>query len=694
MSGSSDFNMLRLEAPRELAQITDGTPQMEGAVEIANPAAWVRTLARQQRQAEEDMQRLIEACGDTVDRTDQRIQRVERAYHDLTEGTRYVYDRMSANEEVAEAWIRSELAVAANAYQTFAQNVWAAIIERTNEAAQQQIGQATQLARINDALAFQTEANIARNDHLVTFQGNVEKWAAEHQARVAYLEDQLRKTQEGLRKVATMVPTPASPPVAWRSPAHPPSTSIPGSQPPNPTLGSPFRPCQNPGTQIPIHPDRQRRNPLLLPSTPPQRRQRPPAIPATPATLRGPLAPGAGGPPSGPPTSPSIPPLPPSPTPPQHRRRWSPPSQPRLTPQELVQLVAEGVARAHQYQDQGSERVYTSRLKMKNPDNFDGKTTTAFNQWWEAVTMYLGFYPETNDRQKIAWVGTLLSDTALVWHLQRYRELGDNDTWVHYVAAIKAEYHNEREGADAQAKLGQLKYQGSIRAYMTEFRALNNFARATGEGLREKVDLAMTDAILDMRFNQNPEEPVDDELFLHATYRAGIQVEKKKALKGARELVRGAQPSRDDRKKDERRGKNPASGQNDREAPEPRKKENEGETEKGRERWYGQKTSWATKDAALKGVPAAECEEYGRSREDCWRCGRNGHKTYECYAGTTAKGTALPKALWKVSAVAPGKRKRTEEPDAPPAKQQKVAAVETMDTDTVVPFWEDSELDF
>jgi len=37
---------------------------------------------------------------------------------------------------------------------------------------------------------------------------------------------------------------------------------------------------------------------------------------------------------------------------------------------------------------------------MKNPENFDGISTTAFNQLWESVTMYLGFYPETVDRQK------------------------------------------------------------------------------------------------------------------------------------------------------------------------------------------------------------------------------------------------------------------------------------------------------
>ena len=166
--------MLRLEAPRDILQITDGTRPAEGAVEIANPAAWVRALVKQQRQAEDDYQQLTELCGNAVYHTDQRIQRVEQAYQELSDGTRYVYDRMGANEELAEAWIRGEVATAANAYQTFAQNVWAAIIERTNEAAQQQIGQATQLSHINDALAFQAEANTARSEHLATFQGNVE----------------------------------------------------------------------------------------------------------------------------------------------------------------------------------------------------------------------------------------------------------------------------------------------------------------------------------------------------------------------------------------------------------------------------------------------------------------------------------------------------------------------------------------
>jgi len=128
---------------------------------------------------------------------------------------------------------------------------------------------------------------------------------------------------------------------------------------------------------------------------------------------------------------------------------------------------------------------------MENPAKFDRKNPTAFNQWWESVTMYLGFYPETLDRQKIAWVGTLLTDRALVWHLHRHRELRDNDIWANYSAAIRTEYCNEREAVEAQLKLEQLKYHGDIRSNMTELRALNLYARATGESLQEKVNLAM-----------------------------------------------------------------------------------------------------------------------------------------------------------------------------------------------------------
>jgi len=92
----------------------------------------------------------------------------------LAEGTRYVYGWVNANEEIAEAWVRSELANAFNAYQTLTHNVWQAILERTSEDNQRQICQATQLTRVNDTLDFLSEPNTARSQHLATFQGNLE----------------------------------------------------------------------------------------------------------------------------------------------------------------------------------------------------------------------------------------------------------------------------------------------------------------------------------------------------------------------------------------------------------------------------------------------------------------------------------------------------------------------------------------
>jgi len=256
---SSDFNMLRLEVPRDMLQIMDGTTAAEQVVELANPAVWARTLVRQQKQAEEDMKELIGLCGNTIDQTDQRMQQIEYAYQTLAEGTRYVYDRVNANQEIEEAWVRSKLAAAANAYQTFTRNVWQAIIERTNEATEGQVCQATQLARVNDALAFLGEANTARNQHLATFQGNVELWATHHQQKVAELQQEQRQAQNDIQRLATQVPLPPAspsppppplPPLPrsrtpaqqqWRCPARPSSTSAPDptSRQPSMPLGQP-----------------------------------------------------------------------------------------------------------------------------------------------------------------------------------------------------------------------------------------------------------------------------------------------------------------------------------------------------------------------------------------------------------------------------------------------------------------------
>jgi len=76
---------------------------------------------------------------------------------------------------------------------------------------------------------------------------------------------------------------------------------------------------------------------------------------------------------------------------------------------------------------------------------------------------------------------------------------------------------------------------------------LNIFTRATGEALREKINLVMTTEILRMRFNHYHEEFVDDEGFPQATYQAGLQVERMKTLEKAQETMR---PARTDDKKE------------------------------------------------------------------------------------------------------------------------------------------------
>ena len=258
----------------------------------------------------------------------------------------------------------------------------------------------------------------------------------------------------------------------------------------------------------------------------------------------------------------------------------------------------------------------------------------------------------------------------------------DNDTWVNYSAAIRTEYPNEREAADAQLKLEQLKYQGDIRAYMTEFRALNNYARATGEGLQEKVNIEMPDSVLDMRFAHYLEDFADDEGFLQATYQAALQVEKKKALRQAREGTKtqqgGSGKKEDDKRKETKKRQTRDQDPNTR-------KEDLGRRNPGTSgSEYGGKERRASEAAVFEGVPASERREHSNTRR-CHHCGWPANWAAQYYAGTTINGTKLPNAPWKVGAGTKRQREPEEEKASEPApKIQKTAAADE-------PLWEDEE---
>jgi hypothetical protein len=322
-------------------------------------------------------------------------------------------------------------------------------------------------------------------------------------------------------------------------------------------------------------------------------------------------------------------------------------------------------------------------MRMDNPEKFDGKPKTPFRLWWESVQEYVGFYPEMEGAQWVSWVGTLLTNEAKAWHHHRRRVLGTTDTWVAYQAAIQAEYHDAREAANAHAELSRIRYKNDIKAYLNEFCTLNLVAGATGQGLQEKIDLAMPVEILDMRAAQFRGVLVTDEDFLVATEEAGQQVERNKALKATRRELKGhhygsgtdATGTRKDSSKESR----PSPTANPSLA-----------------RATGKKiySSWKK---ALTGVSPAEVEEYKAAKAGCWQCGRDGHHSTECYAKTTKNGTPLPVAPRVAAAVHKRSCEGEEEtPDTPTTKKRDTsAAVIQCGENREVPLWaEDSGEDF
>jgi hypothetical protein len=298
------------------------------------------------------------------------------------------------------------------------------------------------------------------------------------------------------------------------------------------------------------------------------------------------------------------------------------------------------------------------------------------------VEAYFRCYPNTLDAQRIAWVGSLLTNEAREWHLARELRTRLQDTWNAYSEAIQEQYLDPEEASTAYDALAALRYKGDIKAYLVTFEALNHQAQITGQPLRKMVDLALPLEIISMRFNQNPRPLLEDGPFLNATYEAGRHYESLKKLAQQKATFNKDHP-----------GSNTGPSK-------PGLKEGKGSSKEGttdtppKVPFPGNgKKIYASWKEALVGVPATDLAAHKTAKASCYRCGRDNHHSTECYARTTIGGSALPPAPGTISAAEVRKRKASDPIGGPDGKAAcATAAAIQQEGEREVPLWQqDSE---
>jgi hypothetical protein len=219
-----------------------------------------------------------------------------------------------------------------------------------------------------------------------------------------------------------------------------------------------------------------------------------------------------------------------------------------------------------------------------------------------------------------------------------------------------------------------LRYKGDIKAYVTSFRALNRLAKSTGEAMQDMVNKALPTDIVHMRFARSAGTFTDDDTFWHATFEAGRQVElEKNVIKRHESVPMGSQGSSGNSKGP---GKVP-KGQGKKEKDEQPAGESNGSGQVTSSKGPGTKR-WESIQAALQGVPEIEIADHNKSKDNCLRCGRTGHRCIACYAKTTVAGTKLPAVPDKApdtANVASVKRKYGSGESTPAKKQAQASAI-------------------
>jgi hypothetical protein len=75
-------------------------------------------------------------------------------------------------------------------------------VERTTETDLRMVHQATQVARLHDAVAFLTEANVARQVNLTTFTDQVSQWVTQQDDVIARLQQERTDAKAQINQLA------------------------------------------------------------------------------------------------------------------------------------------------------------------------------------------------------------------------------------------------------------------------------------------------------------------------------------------------------------------------------------------------------------------------------------------------------------------------------------------------------------
>ena len=328
--------------------------------------------------------------------------------------------------------------------------------------------------------------------------------------------------------------------------------------------------------------------------------------------------------------------------------------------------------------------------ELKAPQFFSGKDKTLLRAWWMSVQDYVETYATSwpDEDAQVKWVGSLFTHKALAWHQERRKSIQKQklkDTWAAFSSAFEARFEDKREAQKDVKRITELQYDGDIDDYITKLEDLNMRVGALGPMFRNVIWEAMTPAIKKMVYQRCGEVPNDDVALIHAVKEAAHVVEglneelgytKKKTLevrgerkdKGKeREAARPREVQQKDRKVKDKGSKKEFAGKKDRKSDKP--------------------AVYASGREALQGVPQAEIDKHKKEKADCWRCGRSGHKMYDCYAKKTVGGTELTKDGKVASS---GKRKRDDdeigEQEKPKEKKKaKTAAVRQDNEDMDMP---------